>query len=69
MKAGIGTEIHQWQGAWSYYTDVGKSFLGGGLELWQGLFQNTEGFFFRSACQSVGSMLINVNIFESPLLW
>ena len=39
MKAGIGTEIHQWQGTWSYYTDVGKSFLGGGLELWQGLFQ------------------------------
>ena len=39
MKAGIGTEIHQRRGARSYYTDVGKYSLGGGLELWQGLFQ------------------------------
>ena len=39
MIAGTGTEIHQRRGARSYYTDVGKYPIGGGLELWQGLFQ------------------------------
>ena len=39
MQAGSDYEIHHVRGARGYYTDFGKKPLGGGLELWQGLFQ------------------------------
>ena len=39
MQAGSDGEIHHVRGARGYYTDFGKKPLGGGLELWQGLFQ------------------------------
>lgn len=39
MQASDGREVHNVRGARAYYTDVGKRTIGGGLELWQGLFQ------------------------------
>jgi hypothetical protein len=39
MQASDGKEVHNVRGARAYYTDVGKRIIGGGLELWQGLFQ------------------------------
>lgn len=39
MQASDGREVHNVRGARAYYTDVGKRPIGGGLELWQGLFQ------------------------------
>lgn len=32
-------DVHQVRGARMYLTDVGKQFLGEGLEIWQGYFQ------------------------------
>lgn len=40
MQAANGGKIHNVRGARGYYTDVGKREIGGGLELWQGLFQS-----------------------------
>jgi hypothetical protein len=37
--SGSGMDIHQVRSARAYYTDVNKSRIGGGLELWQGFFQ------------------------------
>ena len=45
MQAGSDEEIHHVRGARGYYTDFGKRPIGGGLELWQGLFQFVESLF------------------------
>lgn len=42
MQAGQDDEIHHVRGPRAYYTDFGKQPIGGGLELWQGLFQFVE---------------------------
>lgn len=55
MQAGSDGEIHHVRGARGYYTDFGKRPIGGGLELWQGLFQFVE--FFKKS----GFMLIVLN--------
>lgn len=41
-QAASGEEVHNVRGARTYYTDVGKRPIGGGLELWQGLFQSVR---------------------------
>lgn len=40
MQASDGRDVHNVRGPRAYYTDVGKRTIGGGLELWQGLFQS-----------------------------
>lgn len=52
-------DIHQVRGARAYYTDVNKSQIGGGLELWQG--------YFQSARPAVGRMLVNIDTSMSAM--
>jgi len=60
MQAGDGAEVHNVRGPRAYYTHVGRRQIGGGLELWQGLFQ--------SARASVGQLLINIDISMSAMI-